>query len=179
MKFHLSALILSIGLTACAAVGTQFAKMEEAQSGERARVRVAANMLVKAVPESSCLDWSKPGAGTIFGGIVGSSGYRNRTIGMPNPNGLKGRNSGEFYVSGGKPFAFQLTNTPESRMRCGIDATFVPQAGHDYEITVTTEILQSSGLFAPKRSLCAARVTDITNGQNQPVEIRRADSCKP
>lgn len=31
MKFHLSALILSIGLTACAAVGTQFAKMEEAQ----------------------------------------------------------------------------------------------------------------------------------------------------
>ena len=38
------------GLGACSSVGTQFSKMDEPAAGERARVRVAANMLVKGVP---------------------------------------------------------------------------------------------------------------------------------
>lgn len=58
-------LIMSL-LSGCASITTQFIQMAEPADGARARVRVVANMLVKGVPESSCLDWSKPGAGTIL-----------------------------------------------------------------------------------------------------------------
>ena len=165
------------GLGACSSVGTQFSKMDEPAAGERARVRVAANMLVKGVPESACVDWRKPGAGTIFGGIVGSSGYRGRSIGMPDPNQLTGRHSGEFYAAGGKPLTVSLINTPESRMRCTISITFVPQTGRDYEITMGTAI-QRQGFGKPDKSACSASVADITGGQSKPVPTQLAPRCR-
>lgn len=162
----------AISLAACSSVGTQFTKMSEPTTGEKARVRIHANMLVKGVPESSCVNWSKPGAGTIFGGLLGSSGYRKQVIGMPNPNQVKGSNSGEFYVAGNKPFTVVLLNTPESRMRCSLAITFVPQTGHDYEIQMSTSVANNK-----RQSICAAEVHDITDGQYQAIPIEKAPKC--
>lgn len=120
-------LVLAAAISACSAVGTQFTKMSEPSDGPRARVRMSANMLVKGVPDSDCLNWQKAGAGTIFGGMIGSNGYRQRVIGMPNPHHLPAKHSGEFYVNADKPIAFQLINTPESRIRCSIAFSFVPK----------------------------------------------------
>ncbi|MDG6895590.1 hypothetical protein [Volucribacter amazonae] len=174
MKNYKAIMILLsiIGLSACSAIGTQFTKMSEPTTEQKARVRVHANMLVKGIPESSCVNWSKTGAGTIFGGLVGSSGYRGQVIGMPNPNQLQSSNSGEFYVAGDKPFTMMLLNTPESKMLCSIAITFVPETGHDYEIQMATSLIENR-----KRSICAAQVHDITNGQYQAVPIKEAPKC--
>lgn len=170
--------IVAAALAGCSSVGTQFSKMDEPSGGERARVRVAANMLVKGVPESSCIDWRKPGAGTIFGGIVGSKGYRGRSLGMPDPNHLAGKRSGEFYVAGGRPFSVALINTPESRMKCNIAVTFVPQAGRDYQLAMATEAAADSKFPGGRKSVCSAVVTDITGGQSKPVAIQKTNNCR-
>lgn len=172
MMKHLLPVLLVGLLSACGSVGTQFVKMAEPADGERARVRIAANMLVRGVPESECNDLSKEGAGTVFGGIVGSSGYRGRSLDMPNPNNFSSRSAGEMYVRAGKPVTYVLSNTPESRMRCNIAVTFTPKAGRDYELAMQTE---RSGMH---RSLCSAQVSDITGGRVQPVEIRRTGVCR-
>lgn len=161
-----------LALSACGSIGTQFTKMSEPTDGERARVRVVANMLVRGVPEKACLNWKQDGAGTVFGGIVGSSGYRGRSLKMPNPNNFKGRSMGEMYVRAGKPVTYALSNTPESRMRCNIAVTFTPEANHDYELTMNTN---RSGAF---ESRCSAQVTDITNGGSTPVPLQRASACR-
>lgn len=159
-------------LAGCSAAGTQFSKMAEPQEGERARVRIAANMLVRGMPETDCVNWQQKGAGTVFGGIVGSSGYRGRSLGMPNPNGYKGRGMGEMYVRAGAPVTYVLSNTPESRMLCNVAVSFVPQAGRDYELSMATEMVGS------QRSRCSARLTDISDGRSVPVEIKEARACR-
>ena len=160
-----------LALAGCASIGTQFTKMAEPESGSRARVRIAANMLVRGMPESACVDWRKPGAGTVFGGIVGSSGYRGRSLDMPNPNGKAGHGSGEMYVRGGAPVTYVLSNTPESIMLCDIAVTFTPQENRDYELSMQT------GVQGTTRSVCTAQVMDITGGGNVPVEIAEAAVC--
>ena len=96
---------------------------------------------------------------------------------MPDPNQLTGRHSGEFYAAGGKPLTVSLINTPESRMRCTISITFVPQTGRDYEITMGTAI-QRQGFGKPDKSACSASVADITGGQSKPVPTQIAPRCR-
>ncbi len=158
-------------LAACASVGIQFSKMTEPDSGERARVRVVADMLVKGVPNASCTDWSKAGAGTIFGGILGSSGYRGRSLGMPNPQGVSGNNSGEFYVRANEPFAVALMNTPDSRYLCSVSATFVPQKNTDYQISTRT--VEKSF----RKVSCEILVQEVTDTGFKPVPTQPAQ-CK-
>ena len=155
-------------LAACASVGTQFSKMAEPDSGDRARVRVVANMLVKGVPNASCTDWSKAGAGTIFGGMLGSSGYRGRSLGMPNPQGVRDQNSGEFYVRANEPFAIALINTPDSRYRCSVSATFVPQKNTDYQISTRT--VEKS----LRKVSCEILVQEVTDTGLKPIPIQPA-----
>jgi hypothetical protein len=164
----IGALVLVAG---CSSLGTQFSAMDEPSDGARARVRVTANMLVKGVPESSCLNWRKPGAGTIMGGIVGSSGHRGRSIGIPNPDNLPQEDSAEFYVRAGEPIAIQLINTPDSYMRCGIDITFVPKEGADYQVVMVTRKIKTE----LRRSRCSASVQEITEEGLIPVPTQRAD----
>ncbi|MDO5069686.1 MAG: hypothetical protein Q4D78_05725 [Neisseria zoodegmatis] len=155
--------------------------MSEPSDEPRARVRISANMLIKGVPDSDCLDWQKAGAGTIFGGLVGSKGYRKRVIGMPNPQGLPAKHSGEFYVRAGKPVAFQLINTPESRMRCEVAFSFVPEVGRDYDIVMGTEVVEEGKrrmLFKQKYSLCTAQVFDITTDNIHKVAVSPAGTCR-
>ncbi|MBH5329730.1 hypothetical protein H9Q10_08620 [Eikenella sp. S3360] len=173
MSSALKLLPLLLALGACSSVGTQFAKMSEPESGERARVRVVANMLVKGVPESDCLDWRKPGAGTIFGGMVGSSGYRGRSLNMPDPHNVSGsRRSAEFYVRAGKPLTLQLLNTPDSWQTCSLAISFVPQAGHNYEVAMITGQVD----YQPDLGYCAARVFDLNSGRQ--IQAEETTSCR-
>lgn len=171
-KYQLTALLLSTLLIGCAGIGTQFTKMSEPQSGERAQIRVVANMLVKGIPNSACIDWSKEGAGTIFGGIVGSSGYRGRSLGMPNPEGLSSRNSGEFYAVANQPITITLLNTPESRMRCSVSGSFIPVSGKDYQVDLATSEVSDM------KSRCAMRVREVTSSGLIPVAIKKASDCQ-
>lgn len=174
MKKYLAIGFTSLVMVGCSSIGTQFVKMSEPTSGERARMRVHTNMLVKGVPESSCVDWSKEGAGTIFGGIVGSSGYRGRTIDMPNPNNLPSKKSGEFYIRADKPFTTVLVTPPDSRAQCSIAVSFVPKENHDYEMTMS---LNKKGVISPKVT-CSAIVFDITGGKYEPVALETVNSCR-
>lgn len=171
-KYQLTALLLSTLLIGCAGIGTQFTKMSEPQSGERARIRVAANMLVKGIPNSACIDWSKKGAGTIFGGIVGSSGYRGRSLGIPNPEGLSPRNSGEFYAVANQPITLVLLNTPDSRMRCSISGSFTPVAGKDYQVDLATSEVSMV------KSRCEMRIREVTPTGSVPISIKQVSDCQ-
>ncbi|WP_050809165.1 hypothetical protein [Cardiobacterium valvarum] len=161
-------------LTACTAIhsiGTQFKPMVEPQDGDRARVRVSANMLVRGSPNTSCMDWNSEQTGTILGGIVGSKGFRDRSLGIPDPNHSKARDYAEFYVRTGEPFTLMLTNTPESRMTCSVGATFIPDKDHDYEFVLLTAMRGSLS------SQCSVQAYDVTGGQSTPIAISEARSC--
>lgn len=165
---------LACALSACTAmssIGTQFKSLQEPEDGDRARVRVSANMLVRATPGSRCMDWQKESTGTVLGGIVGSKGYRDRVLGIPDPKNGKRFDFAEFYVRADEPITFMLTNTPESRMRCSIAATFVPEKDRDYEITLLTEIASAT------KSRCSMSAHDVTDGNYTPVTIEKTGNC--
>lgn len=171
---NLLPLPLVLALGACStmsAIGTQFKSLQEPEDGDRARVRVSANMLVRATPGSRCMDWQKESTGTVLGGIVGSKGYRDRELGIPDPQNGKRRDFAEFYVRAGEPITFMLTNTPESRMMCSIAATFIPEKDRDYEITLLTEIASAT------ESRCSIGAHDVTDGNYLPVALEKTDNC--
>jgi hypothetical protein len=157
-------------MTGCSSIKTQFSAAEEPSDGERARLRITANMLVKAVPNRNCIDWNAPGAGTVFGGIVGSSGYRGRSLGMPGTP-AKGDGSGEMYVRAEQPFTLVLQSTPESRYRCNISGFFVPKANQDYEAVL------NQGRLDLNHSVCTLRIINL-NAPDQPVDFERAPICR-
>ncbi|MCL2076569.1 MAG: hypothetical protein FWH15_09090 [Betaproteobacteria bacterium] len=189
MKKYLIA-ILMVLLAGCASIGTQFKAFEEATDGDRARVRVIGNALVKAVPNKSCADWSAPGAGTVLGGIVGSSGFSGRSLGMPPSHNMPkvdktefsswfyvavGEtvehvslslhatkvNLAEFYVEAGKPVTLTLMTTPESNRQCNLSLTFVPDKDKDYEATM---LVDYGSMFSSAR--CVAHVIDLGDPGN-------------
>ncbi len=169
MKSYLYVLAIPLVLLmGCSSISTQFKKMVEPNSGDRARIRVTANMLVKGVPNSTCTDWDKAGAGTIFGGILGSSGYKGRQLGMPNPENVAKNISGEFYVTANQPITISLHNTPESSMRCSVAGTFVPKSNKDYQVDLST------GRKGISQSICKMRVREISSSGFIPVTIKKA-----
>ncbi|MFN3296943.1 hypothetical protein [Caldimonas sp.] len=134
-------LIASVALlTGCGSISTQFKTASEpAETEARARLRVKANSLVKAVPGKSCIDWSAPGAGTVFGGMFGSSGYRGRSLDMPGTTSDR-TSFGEMYVAAGQPITLAFLTTPEGigcgwgrACHCSVAGSFVPEPGKDYE----------------------------------------------
>lgn len=161
--------VAALFLSGCADLSTQFTKMAEAQGGERARLRVVANQLVKGIPGKDCVDWSSPGAGTIFGGIVGSSGYRSRSLNMPQGQyRMDSSNFGEMYLEAGKPFTLVLITTPESRVSCSIAGTFIPEANKDYEAGVHVDV---------RNRRCSMHLYELGE-PNKEIAIQEAKRCK-
>lgn len=155
---------LALILVGCGSAKTQFAAADEPGDGDRARVRVVANALIKAVPNKTCIDWGAPGAGTISSaGLVGSKGYRGRSLGMPGADKYERDAVAEFYVAGGKPYTLVLLTGPESRLRCSVGISFTPVANTDYEAT----LLLGSGS-------CTASVRTLSG---QPVKTTEAQPC--
>lgn len=129
-------------------------------------------MLVKGIPNSTCIDWNKAGAGTIFGGILGSSGYRGRSLGMHNPENLSARNSGEFYAVANQPITLALLDTPDSRLNCSISASFTPVVGKDYQVSLKT------GQVSDIKSRCEIHIREITTAGFVPIPIQKAVACQ-
>jgi hypothetical protein len=166
----LSALLLAATLGACGSMGAQFASIDEARStAPQARLRVlGGNGFVRGIPEANCLDWSKPGAGTIIGGLVGSGGFRDRSLNMPDAQRIGGSPFAEIHVAAGKPFVLVFMTGPESRRSCSIAGTFIPEEGQDYE----AEAQMGS-------NECHIRIQKYTaTGTWEPVFIQRASSCR-
>lgn len=166
----LSLCVLS-GCTFISAVGTQFKKMEEPQDGERARIRVVGNYIaMRGTPGSACMDYRKKGAGTVIGGFIGSTGYRGRSLGMPNPNDSTKGMFSEFYVRANEPVTLEIA-ADITIANCSFPATFIPEAGHDYELQLGS---QSSG----GSSVCSIKGSEITGGVSKPLlSLRKTGEC--
>lgn len=146
----------------------QFRKMEEPADGDRARIRAVRDGWVRASP-GVCMDWKQ--TGTVLGGVVGSNGYRGRIIGgMPDPNLHRHKTFAEFYVRADEPIAIAIVDGPEVKGPCDLAVTFVPKKDHDYDFYAT------SRLTGIKRE-CSILVSDITNGDSTPIEIKEAQAC--
>jgi hypothetical protein len=159
-------------LAGCGSISTQFkAASEPAETDARARLRVVAHSLVKAVPGKTCIDWSAPGAGTVFGGMFGSSGYRGRSLDMPSPIGNK-RSAGELYVAANQPITLAFVTTPEGipcgvgrTCHCSVAGSFVPEKDKDYQA-----VLQLLG------NQCSFAVREL-DADGTPVTVTPAVPC--
>jgi hypothetical protein len=174
LKIHkLIAVLFALPVLGCSSLSTQFKAAAEPAEGDRARLRVIANVLVKAVPNKSCIDWDSPGAGTVFGGIFGSSGYRGRTLNIPALNANK-NDMGEMYVSADKPITLVMMTTPEGvgykgrLYSCSVSGSFIPQKDRDYEAKL---------LIDPQKDRCSIEVMEI-GAVNVPVIVHQAEMCQ-
>jgi hypothetical protein len=132
---RLSGLLLAGTLTACGNIGAQFSPIGEANEGApSAKLRVlGGGGFVRGIPESNCLNWSKPGAGTIIGGIVGSNGFRGRSLDIPDMERIGNSPFAEIRVAAGKPFVLTFMTGPNLVRSCALSGSFIPEEGQDYE----------------------------------------------
>lgn len=158
-----------LGCAGCAEIGSQFSLAAEPATDPRARLRIVANSWVKAIPNRDCIDWESPGAGTAFGGIAGSSGYRGRSLDMPDGAHLDRNYVGEMYVAADKPITLVFSTGIESRYRCMISATFVPEARKDYEAVLA---------LAPAELQCRITVTSIVGNAREFIPLTSPRRCK-
>jgi len=165
------ALPLAMALSGCAGLFLQFrALTEPPEAVERARLRVVANVPVRAYPDSSCIAPFADNAGMVFGpGGLGSKGFRGRSLDMPGSTSkfrLKDHDVGELYVAADEPLTLHLFfDGPGTHATCQVAVTFVPQANQDYEATLL--------LY---RNRCEASVTSLSQ-PDQKVDTRQAERC--
>lgn len=100
----------------------------------------------------------------MLGGIVGASGYRGRSLGMPGAEKLGRMPTGELYVAAEQPYTLVLLTTPESRLQCSVAATFVPKADVDYEARLVLE-----------KGACVASVSTMSGDT---VQVTKPQSCQ-
>ncbi|MBD9534119.1 hypothetical protein IB233_21055 [Comamonas sp. CMM01] len=133
---------------------------KEPDGGERARVRVVSDGMVRAVPRSSCVDWRLPDAGVMVASIKGFADQNNRSLGMPDaPLHVVPKEIptvvAEFYVPANQPLTLvYLSNGHISggkRYQCSVNKTVTLQAGTDYEAS-----------FISTRDKCLSVVTRLT-----------------
>ncbi len=133
---------------------------KEPDGGERARVRVVSDGMVRAVPRSSCVDWRLPDAGVMVASIKGFADQNNRSLGMPDaPLHVVPKEIptvvAEFYVPANQPLTLvYLSNGHISggkRYQCSVNKTVTLQADTDYEAS-----------FISTRDKCLSVVTRLT-----------------
>jgi hypothetical protein len=132
---------LSISASACGNIQTvkSFSTpYEQPAAGERARIRVVSDGMVRAVPASACEDWRLPGAGVMVVPTKGFANMNGRKLDMPNGLLVKAASSAptamsELYVPAGVPLTLDYLSQGNTRHRCSVKKTFVPESGADYE----------------------------------------------
>ena len=181
-----TALFLALPLTALTLVGCgniQTVKSfstpyEQPTSGERARIRVVADGMVRAVPQSDCEDWRLPGAGVMVSARKGFADQNGRSLGMPGADTVstEGRVVSEFYVPAVKPLMLSYMSNGRSdglkSEQCFVRKSFTPVAGQDYEAS-----FQHSG------PLCLTRVNRLqvkgaTVSRDEAVPLADAKFCR-
>lgn len=126
-------------------------RYEEPQEGQRARLRVVSDGLVRAVPGSSCVDWKKPGSGVLVIDRSGAPNHNGRSLGMPasgysNLARTPGFVGAEVQVAANQPIVLTYLSVAPQRGgtfgRCEATESFIPEAGADYEASFTQSGLQ-------------------------------------
>lgn len=176
-------LTLSLGLGGCAFVSelkaTTVSYRVPADAGETALIRIVAQGLVRGVPYSDCIDWSKPASGLMVRPHRGIAHPNFRNLGIPMTAATdrmrrqEGFGANELKIPANRPFAFMFYNTEpgmdkDYRFVCEQSVTFVPEAGETYQM----EFLQDQ--------MCTARLRKIDErGEALPdlVVLRPTDLC--
>ncbi|MCE4057543.1 hypothetical protein [Pseudomonas sp. Au-Pse12] len=177
-------LTLSLGLGGCAFVSalkaTTVSYRVPADAGETALIRIVAQGLVRGVPYSDCIDWSKPASGLMVRPHRGIAHPNFRNLGIPMTAATdrmrrqEGFGANELKIPANRPFAFMFYNTEpgmdkDYRAVCEQSVTFVPEAGATYQM----EFLQDQ--------TCTARLRKIDErGEALPdlVVLRPTGFCR-
>ena len=168
----ISCVILAALVAGCSAISAQFKKAEEGRDDEpRARLRIIADSWVKAIPDRDCTDWSAPGTGTVWGGIFGSRGYRDKSRNMPFPPVLgKQADMAEMYIAAERYITLCYVKDLDKYGNCGTCGSFFPKEGKDYEI-VFEPCYSSSSQYN-------VALYEILDERKVPIKISRAENCQ-
>jgi hypothetical protein len=131
------------GCANLAAIHSFSTRYEPPASGERARIRVTTDGMVRAVPGRACVDWNAPGAGVM---AVPQRGFANRNderLGMPSVPAPVAKSdtaavvSTELYIPAGVPVVLDFLGPSDTRggirYQCAVSLSFVATAGRDYQ----------------------------------------------
>lgn len=162
---------------------------KEPDGGERARIRVVADGMVRAVPQSACVDWRIPNSGVMVADIKGFADQNNKSLGMPATRSsiVPSRVAtvvAEFYVPANQPLTLAYLSNGRmvlgAQQQCRVNKTFIPQAGQDYEASFF-QVLDTS--FFSTHDKCLSVVTQMTPDASGPlggtlVELHNAPLCR-
>jgi hypothetical protein len=117
---------------------------QQPTSGETAKLRVVSfGGMVRAIPNSDCIDWRLPGAGVMVVTRKGFANVNDQNLGMPAgmfpelKTEMEKVAISEFYVPAGKPLVLYYLSHSESvwgqNYQCFVPKVFTPVAGENYE----------------------------------------------
>jgi hypothetical protein len=173
VKLYGAALLACIVLAGCgniANVRSFSSAYEQPTTGDKAKIRVSSNGMVRAVPASTCIDWRLPGAGVMVVNRSGFANVNNQNLGMtPDARSEQALRrsavtSSELYIAAGKPIVLHFlgmgrtsisgagANMQTTRTACDKGLSFVPEAGKEYEAT-----------FIENGSVCSVQLYDLSN----------------
>lgn len=177
-RVHLLCVTALVLLTACGNIQTvkSFSKQyQEPSTGSRARIRVVSDGMVRAVPNSACVDWRLEGSGVIVTPAKGFANMNDRRLGMPPSPAQKLASEStsfaisELYVQAGKPLVLDYLGQGAGGYQCFIRRSFVPADGQDYEAV----------FFHETERICRFRVSGIDGTSSPPtVVLSPATFCR-
>jgi hypothetical protein len=103
-----------------------------------ARIRISTDGLVRAVPNSRCVDWRLPGAGVMVihqKDLITNDENNNKKLGMPASRAedvVKDMATSELYIEGDKPITLDYLAW-KANYKCSLKKSFVAVTGLDYE----------------------------------------------
>lgn len=172
-------------LSACGNIQTVISfstPYEQPTSGDRARIRVISfGGMVRAVPNSSCIDWRLPGAGVMVVPTKGFANVNGQDLGMPIGQFPKLATAmgtvavSELYIPAGKPIALHHLSQGEIQgqmnYQCFVPRSFVPVADEDYE-----------AVYKKDGKLCHFSIVRLTKSEGidrlSPVTLSGAPFCR-
>jgi len=145
--FQILAIASLSGCGSISAVQSFWTTYQAPESGPRAKIRVISTGMVRAVPESSCVDWRKPGAGVMVSAQKVYSNLNGQSLDMPKRRGgyLLPADAeiqiSELYISAKGPLTLYLMGAgydSGGKIRsCQRAVSFVPEPGKNYDAVLT------------------------------------------
>lgn len=182
-------MLTAILLSACGNIQTvkSFStQYQQPTSGDRAKIRVVAfNGMIRAVPNSDCIDWRLPGAGVMVVTSKGFAQVNDQKLEMPFgrfPDIKATTNTvavSELYVPAGKPLTLYYLSYGSirsdgqsiTRKQCHVIKSFTPITGGNYEAT-----------FSHENSVCPMFINQLKPDGgidlSQKIELSNAKLCR-
>lgn len=174
--YFISVCALAVMLCACGNIQTvkSFSTpYQEPLTGARARIRVVSDGMVRAVPNSDCVDWRIAGAGVMVSAMKGFANLNDRKLDMPASAAQALVVGSHFAVSelqipAGKPVTLDYLSQGAAGYQCFVRRSFVPMDGRNYE-----------AVFWQDKAKCYFRVNEIEHGSAPiPIELAPAKWCR-